>query len=152
MQVLLCWCYQFGRIWPLLVSLRLAGWLGTHRWFGRWTSSLVVPSCQRNTSLAEWPEKCLLDCSCCPRPALLRNPAGPGQEQCCQLIGLRMRPVLCSRARKLVDGSNITAEGLKCRKLWKGLRPADRDFGPETGGFSTKSPAKLHSARPLRLL
>jgi hypothetical protein len=49
-------------------------------------------------------------------------------------------------------GRNSWPEGPKFRKLWKGLRPADRNIGPETGGFSTKSPAKLHSARPLRLL
>jgi hypothetical protein len=56
--------------------------------------------------------------------------------------------LVVTRARKLVDGSKPRAEGPKFRKLWKGLRPPDQNFGPETGGVSTISPAKMHSARP----
>jgi hypothetical protein len=35
-------------------------------------------------------------------------------------------------------------------EMWKGLRPAaaDRNFGPETIGISTGSPAKMHLPAP----
>jgi hypothetical protein len=45
-------------------------------------------------------------------------------------------------------GQNSWAKGPKYRKLWKGLRPADRDFEAETGGVSTDSPAKMHLPAP----
>jgi hypothetical protein len=44
----------------------------------------------------------------------------------------------------LSTGRNSRAEGPKFRRFWQGLRSADRNFGPETGGVSTKSPAKRH--------
>jgi hypothetical protein len=45
-------------------------------------------------------------------------------------------------------GRNSRAEGPKFRKLWKGLRPADRDFEAKTGGLSTDSPANMHLPAP----
>jgi hypothetical protein len=44
-------------------------------------------------------------------------------------------------------GRNSGPEGLCFRKSWKGLRPADRNFGPETMGVSTRSQAKMHLPR-----
>jgi hypothetical protein len=41
-------------------------------------------------------------------------------------------------------GRNSRAEGPQFRRFWQGLRSADRNFGPEAGGVSTKSPAKRH--------
>jgi hypothetical protein len=48
-------------------------------------------------------------------------------------------------------GRNLRAEGPKFWKLRKGLRRADRNFGPETGAFRpwlANSPAKMHSPAP----
>jgi hypothetical protein len=45
-------------------------------------------------------------------------------------------------------GRNSRAEGPKIRRIWKGLRPGDRNCGPETGGISTNSPAKMHLPAP----
>jgi hypothetical protein len=41
-------------------------------------------------------------------------------------------------------GRNSRAEGPKYQKIWQGFRSADRHLGPETGGVSTKPPAKMH--------
>jgi hypothetical protein len=61
---------------------------------------------------------------------------------------------VCSPFKELGQGSQphrrVVIQGPKAlvfRKFWEGPRPADRFFGPETGGVSTRSPAKLHSPR-----
>jgi hypothetical protein len=57
-------------------------------------------------------------------------------------------PVQRSGLASSSTGRNSRAEGPKFRKLWKGLRPADRDFEAKTGGVSTDPPANTHLPAP----
>jgi hypothetical protein len=82
---------------------------------------------------AQRTESCNIAC------ALMHNATEPLAGKCACHHG-RIRSGFASSS----TGRNSRAEGPKFRKLWKGLRPADRDFEPETGVVSTKSPAKMH--------
>jgi hypothetical protein len=48
-------------------------------------------------------------------------------------------------------GRNPRAEGPRFRKMWKGLRPADRSFGPKRGRFDqfSRQNALVRPQRPL---
>jgi hypothetical protein len=69
-----------------------------------------------------------------------------------QVLHVHCYASFCCRARNLIDGPTIRAAGPNLRKLWKGLRQADGNFGLETfrgpqGDVSTNSPAKMHLPR-----
>jgi hypothetical protein len=71
-----------------------------------------------------------------------------------------MRQMICQHIHQTIAKLSVTglassstgrysrAEGPKFGKLWKGLRPAGRNFGPETGAVSTIVPATMHLPAP----